>query len=57
MANCPNCKTKMSCGCQKRTAKDGKVVCSTCVNAYNQKLTVNQKPIPGNSMANIGRQK
>jgi len=31
MATCPNCKAKMSCGCQKRTAPDGKIGCSLCI--------------------------
>ncbi len=34
MANCPNCKKKLSCGCQKRQAPDGKTVCTGCLNAY-----------------------
>lgn len=36
--NCTNCNSKLSCGCQKRTASDGKQVCSSCVNAYEQRL-------------------
>lgn len=36
--NCPNCNNKLSCGCQKRTASDGKVVCSNCLTAYENKL-------------------
>jgi len=36
--NCPNCNTKLSCGCQKKTASDGKAVCSSCVTAYENKL-------------------
>ena len=38
MATCPNCKNKMSCGCQKRTAKDGKTVCSKCITSYEVEL-------------------
>lgn len=38
MATCPNCKNKMSCGCQKRTAKDGKTVCSKCIASYEAGL-------------------
>jgi len=38
MATCPNCKNKMSCGCQKRTAKDGKTVCSKCITSYEAEL-------------------
>lgn len=36
--NCPNCNTKLSCGCQKKTASDGKLVCASCVTAYENKL-------------------
>lgn len=36
--NCPNCNTKMSCGCQKRVATDGKTVCSSCQGSYEAKL-------------------
>jgi RNase P subunit RPR2 len=38
MAICPNCKSKLSCGCQKRTASDGKQVCSNCMTAYQKSL-------------------
>ena len=37
--NCQNCGTKLSCGCQKRTATDGKDVCSSCLNTYENNLT------------------
>jgi hypothetical protein len=36
--NCSNCKSQLTCGCQKRTASDGKQVCSNCLNAYEKKL-------------------
>lgn len=42
MATCPNCKNKMSCGCQKRQAKDGKTVCSKCINNYESQLKQRQ---------------
>lgn len=42
MATCANCKGKMSCGCQKRTALDGKSVCSTCVTSYEAGLKQRQ---------------
>lgn len=35
---CENCKTPLSCGCQKKVASDGKSVCSSCVVAYEDKL-------------------
>ena len=36
--NCTNCGHKLSCGCQQRTASDGKKVCSNCLSAYEANL-------------------
>lgn len=41
--NCPNCKAAITCGCQKRTASDGKQVCSSCLPAYEKHLLLNSK--------------
>ena len=38
MSSCPNCGKKLSCGCQKRTASNGRTVCSTCVTSYESTL-------------------
>lgn len=38
MARCGNCNSKLSCSCQKVTAKDGKKVCKNCVAEYNKSL-------------------
>jgi hypothetical protein len=38
MQNCTNCGAQISCGCQKRTATDGKAVCTSCVTAYEANL-------------------
>jgi transcription elongation factor Elf1 len=38
MRNCPNCGAQITCGCQDRTASDGKRVCSNCVAYYEQQL-------------------
>jgi len=57
MATCANCKGKMSCGCQKRTASDGKTACSKCINNYEaqlkQRTLATQGPITTN--ANWGK--
>lgn len=37
--NCTNCGAKLSCGCQKRTASDGRAVCGSCITAYEANLT------------------
>lgn len=38
MSACTNCGTKLSCGCQKRTASDGRAVCGTCLSGYEATL-------------------
>lgn len=52
MATCANCKGRMSCGCQKRTASDGKSACSSCINIYEaqlkQRKLATQGPIEAN---------
>lgn len=40
---CNNCGNRLTCGCQKRTAKNGKLCCQTCVHTYNQKLAAEEK--------------
>jgi len=35
---CLNCKAKLSCGCQKRTASNGASVCTTCLTGYEAQL-------------------
>lgn len=37
-STCQNCGTRMSCGCQKRTATNGASACSNCVSELNAKL-------------------
>jgi hypothetical protein len=38
MAQCNNCKTTLSCGCQNRTASNGVQVCSNCLAQYEQQI-------------------
>ena len=38
MSNCPNCKVRLSCGCQKRIASNKTQVCTSCITAYEVKL-------------------
>lgn len=45
--NCTNCGAKLSCGCQKRTASDGRAVCGSCISAYElniNKIKVDTSP-------------
>lgn len=44
--NCTNCGAKLSCGCQKRTASDGRAVCGTCIAAYEAGLKQIKVGIP-----------
>lgn len=43
MTNCPNCNTRITCGCQKRTASNGAIVCTACLAAYEKSLLI-EKP-------------
>ena len=54
MSICPNCKSKLSCGCQKRVAKDGTSVCSNCLNSYEAKSGNTPKPIVRQGTLNPG---
>jgi hypothetical protein len=38
MSTCPNCGKKLSCGCQKTKASDGRICCNACVGFYNKSL-------------------
>jgi len=42
MSICSNCKTRMSCGCQKRKASNGTQVCANCLASYEAKLKTAQ---------------
>lgn len=42
MSTCPNCKARLTCGCQKKKASDGKQVCSTCFSKYEMSLKTKQ---------------
>ena len=47
MSTCSNCKTRLSCGCQKRVATDKKSVCSNCLAKYEASLKTNTvQPAP-----------
>lgn len=46
MATCPNCKKNLSCGCQKRKASDGTIVCTNCISSYKPKPAAYVSPSP-----------
>lgn len=37
---CGNCGAKLTCGCQKRKAANGKQCCSNCITTCNQQAGV-----------------
>lgn len=41
MAKCPNCGKNLSCGCQRRTASNGRSVCSSCLASYEKLVKTN----------------
>jgi len=43
MAQCSNCRTKLGCGCQRKTASDGRSVCVTCAAKYEYELSLNNR--------------
>ena len=43
MSACLNCGARITCGCQKRKASDGKQVCSTCITKYETALKTKNK--------------
>ena len=42
MSVCSNCKSKLSCGCQRRKASDGTQVCANCLTKYEAKIKASQ---------------
>jgi hypothetical protein len=47
MAICTNCNTNLSCGCQRRTASDGKECCTECIQQYEAKIqNIKIAPLP-----------
>ena len=57
MAKCSNCSKTMSCGCQRRTASDGRTVCSSCSNAYEKSINSPKSVIQTDLQNNVGRYK
>ena len=53
MSICNNCKSRLSCGCQKRSAKDGKDCCHSCVHGYNATIQIKQQANINTTPSNI----
>jgi len=43
---CDNCKTHLSCGCQRRTASNGQSCCDGCIADYEARLIATQPISP-----------
>jgi hypothetical protein len=43
MSACVNCKTRLTCGCQKRKASNGIEVCSNCIAQYEVQIKAMEK--------------
>lgn len=52
---CSNCGSKLTCGCQKRVATDGRQCCSQCVANYNNSLKKAVPQVGGNIAASINK--
>lgn len=54
-AICPTCNSKLSCGCQKRTASNGAQVCTLCITKYEAELAAkkNQQANNNNAPSNV----
>jgi transcription elongation factor Elf1 len=59
MSTCPNCGSQLSCGCQKKKASNGTLVCKSCIFKYEQ--SIQSAVQPGNVFSdlrnNVGRYK
>lgn len=42
-AQCSNCGSTVTCGCQRRTASDGKQCCVSCIVKYEASIHPNSK--------------
>ncbi len=51
-AICPSCNSKLSCGCQRRTASNGAQVCTLCISRYESEI-VAKKNKAVNTPSNI----
>lgn len=42
---CPNCKAKLSCGCQTRKASNGTRVCTNCIGKFEAQLKLTKTAV------------
>jgi len=56
MGMCPNCKSRLTCGCQKRVSNQGVAGCTVCIMQLNGKTPPPQKtqvPKPDNAPTSV----
>lgn len=46
MGYCPNCKAKLTCGCQKRVSNKGVAGCAKCIGQLNTQPKQTTAPAP-----------
>lgn len=52
-STCPNCKSKLSCGCQKRIASNGATVCTMCLASYEASIRKKSSSSTGTDPSNV----
>lgn len=52
-AICPTCNSRLSCGCQKRTASNGASVCTLCITRYEADLAAKKNANNPNAPKNV----
>jgi|APGre2960657404_1045060.scaffolds.fasta_scaffold30906_3 transcription elongation factor Elf1 len=56
MSKCPNCGAPLSCGCQKKKASNGTLVCANCITKYERTL-LTEPSVLTDLAKNVGRYK
>jgi len=54
MSYCPNCKARLTCGCQKRVAKNGKQGCTNCIASLDAAVLPKTQPVSPNKNSPTG---
>jgi len=62
MSKCPNCGSKITCGCQRRTTSDGRSACTNCVNkpvktTKETETVTPKKTVTGNKLNLWGKER
>lgn len=52
MQKCLNCDSQITCGCQRRHATDGRLVCTKCLADYEKKIAEQKQQTNNESLNN-----